>query len=894
MKKKIPFFALATIIFLLSYRFFLLKFAGIGHNWDWTFPALDFLSSRMFILSSYTWYNFDLGGQLDLTISHLIPNYMFSWLSSVMHVKEAIFLLFLLIELISFCSFKELLDYLLKKRGDINYIPALLFSFSPFLFNEIISGSWYMWISYAFTPLFFLSLARYIEDKQIKHLLAFLFSSIFVFSSLQNFILMEIIFILYFIFGIFLKKRFFEKAKPFLSRYCLAHIVFLFFNGYWIAPFLSLQHNFQKMVLSYEFAGNFSSIKSTEQSIINIFSLVGYLDRNLYYHVISVLPVFLTAIFFILIFIVYAIFFRQNGEIKTKGIIWFSIIALLTLIIKGGQPPFSLVTVKFFEVFPLMKLYRSPQHLMLGAAFIIPILVAFLFNYFFEKSNRKSTTLLFFTLAILIWISGWWMTGDMGNKKLKDQKRNSVDFYSLSPELTRIYTRNEISQLDHRIIFLPTAFSPYYLKNEYQGDGQGGQPEYMYLKNPTLRMETNIFAKNIENDFCFKDEFDLINYLSLINVKHISSRLDILPKFSKCGKLNLWNNKETAKKLNNDPDLKLISMDKYTFSYNINNEKYLPHFYTPAYIIGSTQEADNLPKIISRKNYNIRSAVFFREQNIDKINKLKNLSIGKTENISLPTLEFKKINPTKYHVRIHNASRIFPLVFSESFHDGWQIYLNQNANLIRRDEQNDNLKLKINNYKILDGNSEDQASIDELQDYINSGFVTTLGDLREKTIEHKNWIDPAKSDGHGASSKEKLDYVEKYNIDFISKNFQGTIQNDNLPDGNIWETWFQKPIENNDNHLIANGYANSWVIDTEKICVVDSRSPIRVEDRLRGNDNNSCVKNPDGTYDFEIIVEFWPQRLFYLGLFISGMTLFGCIVFLGYDWKKRRKILDAK
>jgi hypothetical protein len=33
----------------------------------------------------------------------------------------------------------------------------------------------------------------------------------------------------------------------------------------------------------------------------------------------------------------------------------------------------------------------------------------------------------------------------------------------------------------------------------------------------------------------------------------------------------------------------------------------------------------------------------------------------------------------------------------------------------------------------------------------------------------------------------------------VSKNFQGTIQNDNLPSGNLTETWFQKPTENNNN-----------------------------------------------------------------------------------------------
>lgn len=88
---------------------------------------------------------------------------------------------------------------------------------------------------------------------------------------------------------------------------------------------------------------------------------------------------------------------------------------------------------------------------------------------------------------------------------------------------------------------------------------------------------------------------------------------------------------------------------------------------------------------------------------------------------------------------------------------------------------------------------------------------------------------------------------------------------------NIFQTWFKKSIDDNQNHLMVNGYANSWVIDTNKICA----------------QKESCMKNSDGTYDFEIVVEFWPQRLFYIGIFISGMTFLGCISYLAYDFKKR-------
>jgi hypothetical protein len=234
------------------------------------------------------------------------------------------------------------------------------------------------------------------------------------------------------------------------------------------------------------------------------------------------------------------------------------------------------------------------------------------------------------------------------------------------------------------------------------------------------------------------------------------------------------------------------------------------------------------------------------------------------EQIKTPYLEFKKINPTKYRVRVHQAIESFPLVFSESFHNGWKAYAVENKKLKIESNELDKDSNALDKYRMLDGNEDGQASKDELADYINKGLVSDIGDGKEKTITHNKWED----------SKEKFDYTEKYNIDFISKNFQDTIQNDNLPKGSIFETWFKEPLAEN-NHLMANGYANSWWVDFEKVC--------------GSGENGKCVKNPDGSYDFEMVIEFWPQRLFYIGLFVSGMTLLSCFGYLTYNFLKRKK-----
>jgi hypothetical protein len=312
--------------------------------------------------------------------------------------------------------------------------------------------------------------------------------------------------------------------------------------------------------------------------------------------------------------------------------------------------------------------------------------------------------------------------------------------------------------------------------------------------------------------------------------------------------------------------------EKYLDSENVlvyrnEDSKFLPHFYTPKAVINTSQNLDILPDLVSQKDYNIRSVIYFNDNKsvgtsssitahattTKDIFNPKELKKKTIENI--PIIEFKKIDPTKYRVVIHHATGNFPLVFSESFNDDWNSYL--------VDYEKKSTDMDLSDYKILDDNKDDQASGGELQNLIDAGYISTLGDLKEKEIKHMKWQD----------DEEKLDYIEKYKIDFISKNFQDTIQNDNLSNGHLYDTWFAQPIDGNSNHSIVNGYANSWNLNVEKICL----------------ENKKCVKNSDGSYDMELVIEFWPQRLFYLGAIISLTTLLGSIGYLIYDFVRRRK-----
>ncbi len=80
-----------------------------------------------------------------------------------------------------------------------------------------------------------------------------------------------------------------------------------------------------------------------------------------------------------------------------------------------------------------------------------------------------------------------------------------------------------------------------------------------------------------------------------------------------------------------------------------------------------------------------------------------------------------------------------------------------------------------------------------------------------------------------------------------------------------FSSWGEKPIAD-DRHYLVNGYANSWYIEPDDV---------------------------NGTENYELIVEFFPQRLFYIGLAVSLTTLLGCLGYLVVKKVRAIKMLNS-
>jgi hypothetical protein len=137
---------------------------------------------------------------------------------------------------------------------------------------------------------------------------------------------------------------------------------------------------------------------------------------------------------------------------------------------------------------------------------------------------------------------------------------------------------------------------------------------------------------------------------------------------------------------------------------------------------------------------------------------------------------------------------------------------------------------------------------------------------------------------------------QDYRVDFVSKRFLTSLQNDNLPGPAWWTAWRsggfapkqagepQDPLDPKDwsmegadkglavawpdlLHWQADGFANVWWLDPG---LIESWGPRAGYAR----------PSPGGGLDLEVLIEFRPQRFYLLGLACSGATVGICLLVL--------------
>lgn len=604
-----------VLLLFLSTRGYLQADGQIGHNWDYSFPDLDFLYDNLRRTSWYTWWDFNLGQSNPLILVHLVPNLFLSGLvglfGAIWGVKV---LLITLISLSVLGMYRLILREV--KDGWVSFWGAILYGFSPFFFNDIIGGSWYMWLSYTFLPYFLILIHRRLERPNTLDFISYLFLCLLILPSLQYFVLIHFVSLLYiFLFGL-------REGRPwyFFKRFLCFIPLLVLSNLYWILPaFLTFTSYIGGVFSTAGTSDVFGHVASNNQTILNILNLSGYLDRNMYSYLFNdvVWLVITTLIVFSWIIVV----LRVVRAKKWSFITWLVIYSLSVLLVKGGNPPFTDLTLWLFRTLPFMSIFRSPQHLMVLPALLTPLVLTAAIS---DSKVNQRVRRYGFPLLVLIWTSGWFLAGDFGSSILGAKGRDHLDFFRLSPEMVKVIQTSENDPLDHRILFLPSVLSPQFLANEYQGQAQGGQPEYAYLRHPTFTSEWTNQAAEIENYFCGLSDENPIEKITKTNVLYIAVRRDIAPKFTECAKQ--WDIAEVGRKVENLPGLTKVFSAKYADLYKVNPDVFKPVIH---------------------------------------------LETGEGQ------ANYRKINPTKYDIEIKTGEEEISLIFLSNFNPLWRLYHNK-------------------------------------------------------------------------------------------------------------------------------------------------------------------------------------------------------------------------
>lgn len=694
-----------------------------------------------------------------------------------------------------------------RERPYVYFVPIFFYMISPALLN-----GWHYNFIYAFTPLFVYFVFKIVKQRDIGISDVLWINVVFFFCTTElpnpkyifhlNFIAILIL-LGSFSIGLIDVSFFKRNWKKFAIHVLLLSYILLP-TAYFVTQYQPQDYGVQ-IKAGYTSTGPMMNYGvDTIDRVLKLHQEQVFLNyKDAAQYNNNVLVKFLSFVF-IFVIVMSTFFLRdKTRQNKQYQLILLSLVLIYIFFGAGPNPPFGFIYEYLVTTFPLLAFLRTTG----GAVFYLSLFYAIILFTFLANFKKYRGISTLFILSVISIVSYPFLNGDYYKNFNAVNQYTNIEKrgYQIPDAYFRIKNKLDSLRLDANVLYPSSNLT--YLNTRW---GFFGPIIYNFIYN----------TRNIGYD-------KVLGNLAFHNVGFIYQDSSLL-----------------ASAQNNSIVSTPIIKDEFIDVSRLSRDKFLPHFYTPTNLILSSDPVDveTLTELVSSRDLPLRT-VILSSSNYSATN-IVDLNSTRT-----PQLEFRRINATKYRARIHGAKTIFPLVFSENFHSGWKAYP-------MRIWKAENGMRNLTNYKILYGNDEDRATAVEIKDYLRRGWISTLGDGQEKVFQHKKW----------ETGREIPTYSENYHTEFISKKFQDTIQNDNLPSGSFYETWLKNPLPETV-HFTANGYANGWILETEQIC----RSAPTV-----------CVRNSNGTYDLELIVEFWPQKLYYLSILISITTLLSCLGYLLY------------
>ena len=645
--------------------------------------------------SSYAWIDLATGISATSFNFNFFITFFFSFLETILKNSRLInFLVTFAIFYLPFFSMFNVVK-LFEKSSFYTFLIAFFYIVNPFTLYSLSFINIWNYLTFFMVPMGFWFIVRFYNDPRF-FLFFGLFTAVFAFTNANPPLLLifQISLIMSTAYAVLLRENKFTLVK-FLKKYSLVLFSFALFNIWWILIWLqALSADIPKMYTS-DFAVNYAQdyVRALRPLPLKIFSFTGLIPLgrpgDIFLDLYNTHLSFFVTLIPVGILIFSLLQFRD--KCKSRSVV-FLLTSYLILIFMSKGPAgifgflykFALIRVPFFSVF------KSPVEK--WGVLLIFVFSLLLIHCFSELRNIKQRRcVIFFFAAYLIFCSvplfkaslipNYVMNdGSLGSRKFHDK----IEYKSLRKELSE-------DAVTYRILSLPGSLN-------YQVALDLGNRTYYTGMDPVIYNTGRQFIAPYSSNFISsfnvlfnnfsKDYFSEI--LRLFNVGKIVINKNMLPWFG-------YMEKETPEELS-QLFSKYMSGKMFGNMEMFDAPDFLPRLYSADTAVIAYGDISGLIALAQRKLILKKPFILFSEYNnlsrlVSSTNDRVDVSSKNTDNgtayllsfreadrnvlgpVSGPNIVFKRVNPTKYIVQIENAQTPFWLIFLESYHKKWNIFL---------------------------------------------------------------------------------------------------------------------------------------------------------------------------------------------------------------------------
>jgi len=313
-----------------------------------------------------------------------------------------------------------------------------------------------------------------------------------------------------------------------------------------------------------------------------------------------------------------------------------------------------------------------------------------IFNLFGKLKSRSLITAMTFLIGITIIISAWpFINGEFVNKT-HFQSNNVKIAMVMDPKYEETLTFIRSLPDDGKILTLPFTDCCFQVIHGTNNGAYVGVSTIGYLTGKkdfagyaNIAPFSEVFLKLAQE----KDYKSIRQMLGLLNIQYIFHNKD--PRiydatfpgypYNHVRKYLPNDQKGYSEFVKHLTSNKVFERGPYSI-FALDKDIYLPHFYIATELVLYTNTVNDwygktMSFFVNEKDFDIRTA-YIEEETCRRVFPKQecNQKIIYDKN-NLPIIQFEKINPTKYKVKVANAKGHYYLIFSEAFHRNWKVFI---------------------------------------------------------------------------------------------------------------------------------------------------------------------------------------------------------------------------